>query len=191
MDIQIAPKISSKIGPKTTSRSIPARRRLQRRFLSRLRRLQARFQGLREVDFVYLIAKQRTSLSYLQATVVAIMQTTERAVTAIAVALPWDHLLRWLHSDKAYLRHKFQRCQFGTFLANASCLGSYSERIYDKFSVSISIRLYSTWMLRIILLKYGYELQTSPSVHSHRSYAGNRMVLHPSTAARAVPFCNP
>ena len=137
LDFKIAPKNSSKIAPKSISRGIPARSRLQWRFLSRLRHLQARFQCLREVDFVYLITKQRTFLSYLQAPVVTIMQTTERAVTAIAVALPWDHLLRWLHSDKAYLRHKFQRCQFGIFLANASCLSSYSERICDKFSVSV------------------------------------------------------
>ena len=151
LDLKIPPKNWFKIGPKSISRGIPARSRLQWRFLSRLRHLQARFQGLREVDFVYLITKQRTSLSYLQAPVVAIMQTTERAVTAIAVVPPWDHLLRRLPSGKTYLRHKFQRCQFGIFLANASCLGSYSERIYDKFSVSISIRLYSTSMLRFML----------------------------------------
>ena len=137
LDFKIVPKNKSKIGPKSISRGIPARSRLQWRFLKRLRHLQARFPGPREVDFVYLITKQRTSLSYLQATVVAIMQTTERAVTAIAVAPPWDHLLRWLTSDKTYLRHKFQRCQFGIFLANASCLSSYSERICDKFSVSV------------------------------------------------------
>ena len=116
---------------------MPARSRLQCRFLSRLRHLQARFQCLREIDFVYLITKQRTFLSYLQAPVVTIMQTTERAVTAIAVVPPWDHPLRWLPSGKTNLRHKFQRCQFGIFLANASCLSSYSERICDKFSVSV------------------------------------------------------
>ena len=137
LDLKSPPKIGTKIGPKSISRGIPARSRLQWRFLSRRRHLQGRFQRLWELDFVYLITKQRTSLSYLQAPVVAIMQTTERAVTAIAVAPPWDHLLRWLTSDKTYLRHKFQRCQFGIFLANASCLSSYSERICDKFSVSV------------------------------------------------------
>ena len=137
MDLKIPPKNWSKIGPKSISRGIPARSRLQCRFLSRLRHLQARFQGFLEVAFVYLITKQRTFLSCLQAPVVTIMQTTERAITAIAVVPPSDHPLRWLPSGKTYLRHKFQRCQFGTLLADASCLGSYSERIYDKFSVSI------------------------------------------------------
>ena len=137
MNLKIPPKSGSKIGPKSISRGIPARSRLQWRFLSRRRHLQARVQCLREVDFVYLITKQRTFLSSLQAPVVTIMQTTERAVTAIAVVPPWGHPLRWLPSGKTYLRHKFQRCQFGTLLADASCLGSYSERICDKLSVSI------------------------------------------------------
>ena len=89
-------------------------------------------------EFLYFIAKQRKSLSCLRAIEVPIVYTTGRAVIAIAVTLPFAQILKCLHSDKAYLSHKFQCFHCGALLVNASCLGNYWERICDKFSDSIS-----------------------------------------------------
>ena len=150
LDLKMGPKMRSKIDPKSIWTGILARNPLRSLFLKRLRRPQARFQGLREVVFLKL-SSQTKKLSELLTSYYG-RHRVDYKVGRLChhCALLCAYLLGCFRSDKHIGVTNFNVDTSESFSSTLLVWVDW-ERIYDKFSVSSSIRLYSTSMLRIIL----------------------------------------